>query len=646
MADALKLSPALLEGYMVAARKISRLAIGDPRVAPAFETYRAPPDLGQDQHIDGLPLGTRGGILVHHNFPLDAEYIVKPKLAVNTSAKVRGLDFEHQIVITVDGQVVHRALVGGSADEEAAAVSPPASEADIQARLQARIRVTAGPHAVGVSFVEKTSALPDGLLQPFVRTNFDTQEQRGVPYLESLSIGGPFSETGPGDTPSRRKIFVCHPSKSDEELACAREVLTPLVRRAYRRPTTDADLEAPLKFYKIGSDSAGSKNHFDAGIENALLFVLSSPEFLFRVEADSAGDSRGGSRRVSDLELATRLSFFLWSSIPDDELIDIAARGRLHDRPGLEGQVRRMLADERSAALVTNFAAQWLYLRNLRSLSRDLATFPNFDDNLRQGFEKETELFVSSIIREDRSALDLLRADYTFVDERLATHYGIPNVHGSEFRRVKLEGEDRRGLLGQGSMLAVTSYATRTSPVLRGKWLLENILGTPVPPPPPGIPALEENRSGARPRSVRERLEEHRKNPACAVCHNLMDPLGFSLENFDATGAWRTKSESGAPVDSSGTLVDGTKIDGPASLRSALLAQPDEFIETLTEKLMTYAIGRGVEYYDMPSVRHVVRDSAKNDYKFSELILGIVESTPFQMRRNQSAAEEKKEADK
>ena len=477
---------------------------------------------------------------------------------------------------------------------------------------------------------------------PFIRTNFDTQEQRGVPYLDSLSIGGPFSETGSGDTSSRRKIFVCHPSNSNEELACARNILAPLVRQAYRRPVTDADLEAPLKFYKIGSDSTGSKNHFDAGIENALLFILSSAEFLFRVEANLAGDSRSGFHRISDLELATRLSFFLWSSIPNDELLDIAAKGSLHDRTVLERQVRRMLADGRSSALVTNFAAQWLYLRNLRGLSRDLAIFPNFDDNLRQGFEKETELFVGSIIREDRSALDLLRADYTFVDERLAQHYGIQNVHGSEFRRVKLEGDERRGLLGQGSMLAVTSYATRTSPVLRGKWLLENILGTPVPPPPPGVPALEENHSGVRPRSVRQRLEEHRKNPACAVCHNLMDPLGFSLENFDATGAWRTKSESGAPIDSSGTLVDGTKIDGPARLRNALLAQPDKFVQTLTEKLLMYAVGRGVEYYDMPSVRHIVHDSARNDYKFSELILGIVESTPFQMRRNQSADDGRK----
>ena len=373
---------------------------------------------------------------------------------------------------------------------------------------------------------------------------------------------------------------------------------------------------------------------FEAGIENALRFILSSPEFLFRVEADDHSVAkRGGARRVTDLDLASRLSFFLWSSIPDRELLDVAARGTLSHPDVLEKQVRRMLADRRSEALTTNFAAQWLYLRNLRGMSRDIATFPNFDDNLRQGFERETELFFDSIVREDRSALDLLRADYTFVNERLAKHYGIPNVNGSEFRRVALPGDERRGLLGQGSVLAVTSYATRTSPVLRGKWLLENILGTPVPPPPPGVPALEENHAGLRARSVRERMEEHRRKPACAVCHNIMDPLGFSLENFDAVGAWREHSESGARIDASGMLVDGTKVDGPVSLRNALLARPDTFIRTLTEKLLTYAVGRGVEYYDMPAVRAIVRKSAQNDYRLSSLILGIVESAPFQMKR-------------
>ena len=634
MSDALRVSPALLEGYMSAARKISRLAVGDPKISPAFSTYRVRADLGQDHHIEGLPLGTRGGLAVEVNFPLTGEYVFQPKLAVDTSAKVRGLDFEHEVVIAVDGKTVHHAAVGGSKDEEAAAISPPDSEADIRSRLETRVPVSAGPHSVGVAFVKKTSALADGLLQPFERTNFDTQEQRGVPFLESLSIGGPFHASGPGDTPSRRKIFVCHPQNSGEEMACAKKILTELTKRAYRRPVTDADIETPLSFYQTALNATPSDSGFEAGIESALSFVLTSPEFLFRVEAAARGDKV---RRVGDLELASRLSFFLWSSIPDDELLQIAAHGKLSDPLILEKQVRRMLADDRSQALATNFAAQWLYLRNLRGLSRDFATFPNFDDNLRQGFERETELFFESIVREDRSVLDLLRANYTFVNERLAKHYGIPDVYGSEFRRVTLTGDERRGLLGQGSVLAVTSYATRTSPVLRGKWLLENILGTPVPPPPPGVPALEEDHSGLRPRSVRERMEEHRKNPACSGCHNIMDPLGFSLENFDAVGAWRVRSESGAPIDASGKLVDGTAVDGPVSLRKALLARSGAFTQTLTEKLMTYAIGRGVEYYDMPAVRSIVRASAPNDYRFSSLILGIVRSAPFQMRRTELA---------
>ena len=637
MSDALRVSPALLEGYISAARKISRLAVGDPNVTPSFSTYRVRADLGQDHHIEGLPLGTRGGLAVKANFPLTGEYVFQPKLAVDTSAKVRGLDFEHQVVITVDGKTVHHAAVGGSKDEEAAAISPSDSEVDIRSRLEVRAPLSAGPHTVGVAFVKKTSALPDGLLQPFQRTNFDTQEQRGVPFLESLSIGGPFNASGPGDTPSRRKIFVCRPLNSSLETACAKKILAELTKRAYRRPVTDTDIETPLSFYQTALNAAAPGSGFDAGIESALSFLLTSPEFLFRVEAAPPGEKPGPFRRVGDLELASRLSFFLWSSIPDDELLQVAAHGRLSDPLILEKQVRRMLADERSEALATNFAAQWLYLRNLRGMIRDFATFPNFDDNLRQGFERETELFFESIVREDRSVLDLLRADYTFVNERLAKHYGIPDVYGSDFRRVTLPGDERRGLLGQGSVLAVTSYATRTSPVLRGKWLLENILGTPVPPPPPGVPALAENHSGLRPRSVRERMEDHRKNPACAGCHNIMDPLGFALENFDAVGAWRVRSESGVPIDASGKLVDGTPVDGPVSLRNALLARSGAFTQTITEKLMTYAIGRGVEYYDMPAVRSIVRASASNDSRFSSLILGIVRSAPFQMRRTETA---------
>jgi hypothetical protein len=639
MADSLRVSPALLDGYLSASAKVSRAAVGDPAITPAFTTYRVRPDFGQDTYIEGLPLGTRGGLLVTHNFPLDGDYVFKPRLALNTSAKVRGLDFENTFLITVDGVKVHDAKVGGAADEDAAAVSPPASEVEILKRLQVRVHVSAGPHVVGVTFLKKTSALTDGIMQPFLRSNFDTQEQRGLPIVDSVSIGGPFNATGSGDTPSRRQIFVCRPVKEADEIPCAKKILSGLLRRAYRRPVTAADLEVPLSFFQSGRNGAASGDAFQAGIESSLRFILTSPEFLFRVETDPADAAPGSVYRVSDLELASRLSFFLWSSVPDDELIDIAAKGKLHEPAVLEQQVRRMLADSRSQALSSNFAAQWLYLRNLSGASRDLKAFPNFDDNLRQGFRQETELFFDSVLREDRSGLDLLRADYTFVNERLAKQYGIPGVEGDYFRRVTLPGDERRGLLGQGSILTVTSYATRTSPVLRGKWLLENVLGTPVPPPPPNVPALEENHAGAAPKSVRERMEQHRKNPACAGCHNIMDPLGFALENFDATGAWRTQTEAHAPVDASGVLVDGSKVDGPVSLRNALLSHPKLFVGTLTEKLMTYALGRGLEYYDMPAVRKIVLESSNSDYRLSSIILGIVQSTPFEMRRKETKLE-------
>jgi hypothetical protein len=633
VADALKVSPALLEAYLTASRAISRLAVGDPAIPPGFAMYRARADLGQDHHIEGLPLGTRGGLITNHNFPLDGQYLFKTKLAVNTSAKIRGLDFENEFVLTIDGERVHHAMLGGAADEDAAAINPTNSEAEILTRLEVRLPVKAGPHAIGVTFREKTSALRDGVMQPFERSTFDTQEQRGVPVVESLSIGGPFHSTGAGDTPSRRKIFLCRPTASGEELGCARRILAALARSAYRRPVNDADLEIPLNFYQAGRNSAAPQDPFEAGIETGLRFLISSPEFLFRVESDAPDAEPGSVHRVSDLELASRLSFFLWSSIPDDALLDVAAHGKLSDPAVFDQQVRRMLADPRSSALAANFAGQWLELRNLTGIARDLQTFPDFDDNLRQGFRRETELFFESILHEDRSALDLLRADYTFVNERLARHYGMTGIEGSYFRRVTIPGDARRGLLGQASVLTVTSYATRTSPVLRGKWVLENILGTPVPPPPPGVPPLAENRAGTTPRSVRERLEEHRKSPACAGCHNLMDPLGFSLENFDATGAWRDRSESRGPIDASGMLVDGAKVDGPVTLRNALLSHPQLFAGNLTEKLLIYALGRGIEYYDMPTVRAIVREAARNDYRLSSLILGIATSPAFQMRR-------------
>ncbi len=630
IAGVLKVSPSLLEQYLNASRKISSLAVGNPATMPVSQVYPVPPDRPQNEHIEGLPLGTRGGILIRHNFPLDADYDFSVGLIQNIVGYVPGLEWPHQIEITIDGARAFLAPVGGAEDNKLSDTNLAAAKEALDARLRTRVHVNAGRREVGVSFIKKNSAESVEPLQPFTRDH-DMQNMNGVPLIERVQITGPFDATGPGDTPSRRRIFECHPATAREEPACARKTLTTLARRAYRRPVSSGEVDTLLRFYQARR-KAGT---FDSGIENALRFILTSPNFLFRGEPDPPGAAPGSIYPVSDLELASRLSFFLWSSIPDDPLLTVAARGKLKDPAVLERQVRRMLADPRAQALVTNFAAQWLFLRNLPSFLPDNQTFPNFDDNLRQAFRRETELFVESIMREDRSVLDLLTANYTFVNERLARHYGIPNVYGSRFRRVTIADENRRGLLGQGSVLAVTSYPNRTSPVLRGKWILENILGTPPPPPPPNVPALKESNEGGKVLSVRERMEEHRKNPACATCHRVMDPLGFSLENFDATGEWRTKEAVGVPVDASGQLADGTKVDGPVALGQALLKHPEQFVRTMTEKLLTYALGRGLEYYDMPVVRAIAKDAAAHNEKFSSLVMGIVKSAPFQMKKAQ-----------
>jgi cytochrome c5 len=633
IADVLKVSPSLLEQYLTASRKIASLAIGDPAIAPASSVYRVPPDRAQTDHIEGLPLGTRGGIVIHHNFPLDADYDFRVNLLQNIVGYVPGLEWPHVLEISIDGERVFTAPVGGEEDNKLSDTNLALAKDTLDQRLRARIPVKAGPRIVAVTFVKKNSAESVDTLQPFTR-DLDMQNMNGIPLIEHVQIAGPFKATGPGDTPSRRKIFVCRPatasrtaSKADET-ACATRILTTLARRAYRRPV-DTDLDTLLGFY----DAGRKKGTFDAGIENALRFILTSPSFLFRGEPDPPTVAAGTVYPVNDLELASRLSFFLWSSIPDDQLLTLATQGKLREPAVLERQVRRMLADPRSKALVDNFAAQWLFVRNLQSFLPDTQTFPNFDDNLRQAFRSETELFVESIIREDRNVLDLLTADYTFVNERLARHYGIPNVYGSRFRRVTLPDENRRGLLGQGTVLAVTSYPNRTSPVLRGKWILENVLGTPPPPPPPNVPTLRENGEGGKVTSVRERLEQHRKDPGCATCHRVMDPLGFSLDNFDATGEWRTNEAVGIPVDATGQLADGTPVNGPIALRQALLKHPEQFVRTMTEKLLTYGLGRGLEHYDMPVVRAIANNAAKENYRFSSLIAGIVKSTPFQMKK-------------
>jgi len=632
IAEALRVSPSLLEAYLAASREVSSLAVGDPKIGPISQSIQVPPDLAQDEHIEGLPLGTRGGILIHRNFPLDADYEFNVILLRNIVGYLTGMEFAHQLEVSIDGERVFLAPVGGEKDLELLDTNLALAGDTLDARLKTRIHVKAGPHDVAVAFLRRDSAESDEPLQPFTR-DLDLQNMNGIPLIDHVQITGPLNATGPGDTPSRRRIFICTPSRAQDEVPCAKKILGTLARRAYRRPVADADMETLLTFYQAGKN----QGNFESGIENSLRLILASPKFLFRSEADPARVAGGSIYRVSDLDLASRLSFFLWSSIPDDELLNVAAQGKLKDPAVLDREVRRMLADPKAEALVNNFAEQWLFLRNVQSVAPDQATFPNFDDNLRQSFRRETELFFESVMREDRDVMDLLTANYTFVNERLAKHYNIPNVYGSQFRRVTLTadtiGNDaRRGLLGQGSILSVTAYPTRTSPVLRGKWIMENVMGTPPPAPPPNVPALKDPSQGGKVLSIRQLMEEHRKNAPCSTCHKVMDPLGFAMENFNAVGEYRTKDASGA-IDSSGQLADGSKIDGVVGLREALLKHPEYFVGTLTEKMLTYALGRPLEYYDMPVVRRIVQSAARNDYRFSSLVMGIVSSEPFQMRR-------------
>jgi Protein of unknown function (DUF1592)/Protein of unknown function (DUF1588)/Protein of unknown function (DUF1587)/Protein of unknown function (DUF1585)/Protein of unknown function (DUF1595) len=625
IAGVLRVSPLLLEQYLAAARTISSLAVGTDSDLVRSD-YRVPPDDSQEDHVEGLPLGTRGGLLFKHNFPQDAEYEFSIKLLRNIVGYLTGLEFAHQVEISIDGERVFLAQVGGEEDNRASDLAMSQTADKIDERLKKRTFVKAGPRMVGVTFVKRNHAQSDEPLQQHER-NHDLQDMNGLPLIDHLSVTGPYNAKGPGDTPSRRRVFTCQPTKTADESACARTILSGLAKRAYRRPVTSADLDPVLQRFTEGR----AKGTFDNGIEQGLRLILANPKFIFRTEAAPGAQAVA---RVTDLELATRLSFFLWSSIPDDQLLDLAAQGRLNRPAVLEQQVRRMLADPRARALVDNFASQWLLLRNLKNHIPNPGDFPDFDNELREGFRTETELFFQSIVREDRSILDLLNADYTFVNERLARHYGIPNVYGSHFRRVRVHQEERRGLLGHGSILTVTSYPNRTSPVLRGKWILENVLGTPPPAPPPNVPTLSDNEAGEEAKSLRARLEEHRRTPACASCHRVMDPLGFALENFDGIGEWRVKEEGGN-VDPGGQLADGTKVDGPVALRQALNRHPEMFVRTVTEKLMTYGLGRGLDHTDMPLVRAIARGAAPSNYKWSALVLGIVNSAPFQMKKPQ-----------
>ena len=647
MADILSMSPARLERYLAAARKIARLALGDPAAVPTSETYFVPKLRFQDHRMsEDLPFGSRGGLAIRHHFPVDAEYDIRIRLRRQLYGYIRGLQTRQQMEVRIDGRRVAQFTVGGPRG-----TPPPQTYTGTvlgdraweehalhgDGSLALRVPVAAGPRLLGVAFVQERTER-DGARQPrataktlAIAERWSSPSEAPEAAVELVSVSGPYHATGPGETPSRRRILVCEPASAAEEEPCATEVLSTIARRAYRRPLTRPDVDALLPLYAAGRREGG----FEAGIRRGLEGILVDPEFLFRIERDPAG-APDEAHPVSDLELASRLSFFLWSSIPDDELLEAAARGRLREPAVLEHQVRRMLADARAQALVDGFATQWLGLRRLRSVVPAPDLFPEFDDNLREAFEQETKLFVGSQLRADLSVLDLLRADYTFVNERLARHYGIPNVYGSRFRRATFDDGARGGLLGQGSILTATSYPTRTSPVLRGNWLLEHILGAPPPPPPPDVPALPDRGAGGRPASVRERLERHRDNPVCASCHARMDPLGFALEHFDAIGQWRATGATGAAIDAAGVFPDGTAFHGLAGLKTVLLSDHQQFVRTVAEKLTTYALGRGVQHYDMPAIRRIVRESAAHDYRWSSLVLGIVRSLPFQMRRSES----------
>jgi mono/diheme cytochrome c family protein len=641
ISDLLGTSPLLLERYLNAAGTLSALAVGDPSIVPGNQTFIIRQDRSQDTQIDGMPVGTFGGGMARVNLPLDGEYVINAKLFRTNLGAMRGLELPNQAEFAVDGTRVLLVDLGGEKDHLAHLANPTVAGDEIDSRLSVRVPLKAGPHVITVGWIRRV-AEPPWKLQPFTRSSIDTIDMTGRPHFDRFAVTGPFNAKGPGDTPSRRKIFTCRPAAGSADEACARRIVSTLGRRAFRGQLSDGDLSRLMEFYRRGARDRG----FEGGIQLALQRMLASPKFVWRVERDPADVAAGKAYRLSDVELASRLSFFLWSSIPDDELLDLARQGRLGTPAVLERQLRRMLADSKIERFVTNFAGQWLYLRNLKNQIPDSVGFPNFDDNLRQAFLRETELFVQSVVRENRSVLDLMTADYTFVNERLAKHYGYPNVYGSEFRRVTHPDERRRGLLGQGSVLTVTSHADRTSPVARGKWVLDNLLGAAPPLPPVNVPPLPDDEKSGRARvlSAREKIETHRASPACASCHKIMDPIGLALENFDAVGAYRERdgqslSSSGTPIDASGQLMDGTPVDGVVTLRKALMKDPEIFVGALTEKLLTYATGRGVAYYDMPTVRAILRDAKRTNYSFGSLVSGVVRSAAFQMRTKSAEPE-------
>ena len=628
IAVALQVSPSFVEQYVIAARTVALQAVGRPDARAGGKTYEADPGT-QHAHMSGLPLGTRGGILAEHYFPSDGEYVID---VADMAGHIwgNGMEFENTLVVTLDGKLVHETVVGGEEDMKAYDQVQDGAIDAVNTRLKnIRFHATAGPHKVGVAFKRRTFAESDDRLQMFVPGGGQDRVYR----VSSFQISGPFNPTGLSATPSRERIFSCHADRGDDPQLCAEEIITSIATRAYRRPLSETDLSELLEYYRGGLEAGG----FEEGIRSAITGVLASPYFLYRGERIPRGSSAGEVYEITDLELASKLSFFLWNSIPDDELLELAVRGELGDPAVLEKQVERMLSDPRAETLAANFVHQWLDLRRLEEVVPDAAVFPYAagSGDPRPDFVTEVTLFAKSIFDEDRSVVDLLTADHTYVNERVALHYGITSVKGDRFQRVELEQSARWGLLGKGAILMAAAYPNRTSPVLRGAFILEHINGTPPPLPPPNVEALPENEIGTtKARTVRELMAAHRENPACFACHAVMDPLGFALENFDATGAWRERDRfAGTAIDSSGELPDGTKLDGPDDLREALVRRPEQFVQTFTERLMTYALGRTIEYYDMPAVRRVVRDAAEDDYRFSALVRGIVESEQFRMRR-------------
>jgi hypothetical protein len=641
IATSLKTSPLLLERYVTTAQHISALAIGDPKQLPGTTEYSISREFSQNGYVEGLPLGTRGGTVVRHIFPADGEYKLAARLFRGIEegyVGVEGNDTPNTFVITIDGEEVFSTTIGGPKDHEEQGKSLTETKPVLDARMTATVKVTAGPHDVAFTWRDRPSQRQD-VWQPALRDSQEVHMVGGFPRIRTALIEGPYNVTGVSSTPSRDRIFVCRPASSTDEPGCAERIFTNLTRRAYRRPVTAADIEAPMAFYRQARQNGET---FDSGIRAGLARVLSSISFLYRMESDPAGIRPGAAHPVSEVDLASRLSFFLWSSIPDERLLNLAASGRLRQPGVLSAEVKRMITDRRADALIDNFTGQWLQLRNLEAkVTPDLLMFPDFDDNIRKGFRRETEMLFGYILRNDRSAMELLSADYTFVNERLAKHYGIPGVYGERFRQVKLTDPNRFGLLGHGSILSLTALATRTSPVFRGKYVLSTFLNTPPPPPPPNVPTLEESDKGtdSAPKSVRDQLELHRKNTVCAGCHRVIDPPGFALENFNSVGQWRGSMPNGAKIDAGGVLADGAKVNGPIELRQAIVSRPEAFATVITERMMIYALGRGLEPSDMPIVRRIVRQAGKNGYRLSSIVNEIIESAPFQMRTRLDSSE-------